>query len=173
MAASIRNAKRFLFCRAVRCLLLMASMGGIGCVGRSPKGECRRTRRGAFQEGVTQESGCDRRGFCLPPKKQARHRHKPPSSLRCRAQHAHDRVRVPAKYRIPRQPCRYRIGIDGDSRCRRRSDCSYACAVGHRSLFAAVATAARSTATATARSSPVRPTCARPLSAIGAVATAG
>ncbi|ANB77811.1 hypothetical protein AYM40_36255 (plasmid) [Paraburkholderia phytofirmans OLGA172] len=61
MAASIRNAKRFLFCRAVRCLLLMASMGGIGCVGRSPKGECRRTRRGSFQEGVTQESGCGRR----------------------------------------------------------------------------------------------------------------
>jgi hypothetical protein len=172
-AASIRNAKRLLFCRTVRCLLSTASMGGIGCVGRSPKGECRRTRRGAFQEGVTQESGCGRRGFCLPPKKQARHRHKPPSSLRCRAQHAHDRVRVPAKYRIPRQPCRYRIGIDGDCRCRPQAASLCAPAAGCRSSFAAVATAARSTATATARSSPVRPTCARPHSAIGAVAAAG
>jgi hypothetical protein len=147
-------------------------MGGTGCVGRSPKGECRRTRRGPLQEGVTQESGCGRRRFYLPPKKQARHRHKPPSSLRCRAQHAHDRVRVPAKYGTPRQPCRYRIGIDGDCRCRPQAASMCAPAAGRRSSFAAVATAGRFTAAATAQWPHVRPACAWPASAISTVATA-
>ena len=171
MTVSIRNAKRFLFCRTVQCLLSTSSMGGIGCVERSPKGECRRTRRGLFQEGVTQESGCGRRR--LPPKKQARHRPKLPGPIRCRAQHAHDGVRVPAKYCTPRQPCRYRIGIDGDCRCRRRTASLCAPAAGRRSSFAAVATADRSIATVAAPRFRARPACARPLSAISAVATAG
>lgn len=34
-----------------------------GCVGRSPKGECRRTRCCSLQTGVTQRAGCGRRRF--------------------------------------------------------------------------------------------------------------
>jgi hypothetical protein len=147
-------------------------MGGFGCVGRSPKGECRRTRCSSLLNGVTQESVCGRRRFYLPPNKQVRHRPKLPGSFRCRTQHAYDGARVCAKYCTPRQPCRYRIGIDGDSRCRRQSDCSYACAVGHRSLFAAVATAARSIAIATAPSFRANPACARPADATSAAAMA-
>ena len=116
--------------------------------------------------------GCGRRRFYLPPKKQARHRHKPPSSLRCRAQHAHDRVRVPAKYGTARQPCRYRIGIDGDCRCRPQATCMCAPAAGRRSSFAAVATAGRFTAAATAQWPHVRPACAWRASAISTGATA-
>ena len=36
---------------------------GIGCVGRSPKGECRRARCCSLQTGVTQRAGCGRRRF--------------------------------------------------------------------------------------------------------------
>jgi hypothetical protein len=37
--------------RAASSWLVRGTMCGLGCVGRSPKGECRRTRRGAIQEG--------------------------------------------------------------------------------------------------------------------------
>jgi hypothetical protein len=61
MAASIRNA---MIPVLENCSVLVVD-GVDGwyreCVERSPKGECRRTRRGSFQEGVTQESGCGRR----------------------------------------------------------------------------------------------------------------
>ena len=36
---------------------------GTGCVGRSPKGECRRTRCCSLLTGVTQRAGCGRRSF--------------------------------------------------------------------------------------------------------------
>jgi len=50
MTASIRDAKRFLFCRTVQCLLSTSSMA-VSVRRKEPKGECRRTRRGLFQEG--------------------------------------------------------------------------------------------------------------------------
>lgn len=57
---------------------------------------------------------------------------------------------VPAKYCTPRQPCRYRIGIDGDCRCRPQAASSFAPAAGPRSMFVAVVTAERFTAKVTA-----------------------
>lgn len=42
-------------------MLPTALRGGTGSVGRSPEGECRRSRYGSLREGMTQKSGCGRR----------------------------------------------------------------------------------------------------------------
>ena len=138
---------------------------------KEPEGRVQ-TRAGAapVQEGVTQESGCGRRRFTAEetgptPAQTAKFT---PVSSPARARQG---TGAP-KYGTAHQPCRYRIGIDGDCRCRPQAASTCAPVAGRRSSFAAVATAARFIATATARRPHVKPACAWPVSAISAVATA-
>lgn len=156
--------------------------GNAVCVVRSPKGDWRRAPRALSRE---RSATCQKRGS--PKKQQARHRPKPPSSIRCRAPPSPEQPacwqptgRVRLQYRIPLavpsifSPATSSSAFHEDRRCPKeisvgcspRAACCCAPAAGRRYSSVVVAIAASAIARLRARARRAARDSVKPGSAI-------